>query len=277
VNQFSVDRPPVYDRQGAGPAVVLLHGQPGSAADWQWLAPKLADEFCVLVPDRPGYGRTAGDAVGFDGNARSLVALLDAAGTDRAVVVGHSWAGGAALAAAERYPERVAGLVLVASVGPGDRPGWEDRLLAAPMAGDIIAVLTIGLPGRLLGSARVQQAVDRRLHGQALDVVRALAWLTGARTGTRVWRSFVIEQRALLSELPRLEPGLADISAPTQVVNGESDRIVPVAVGYHLARAIPGAGHTVIPHAGHLLPHDHPGVIADAVRQVWARADYTAR
>jgi pimeloyl-ACP methyl ester carboxylesterase len=269
--------PPVYDRQGTGPAVVLLHGQPGSSADWQWVAPKLVEEFCLLVPDRPGYGRTAGEAVGFDDNARSLIALLDATNTRRAVVVGHSWAGGAAIAAAQQYPERVAGLVLVASVGPGEPPSWEDRLLAAPIASEMIAVLTIGLPGRLLGSARVQRAVDQHLHGQALDVVRTLAWLTGARNGTRVWRSFVIEQRALLSELSRLEPGLRDMRAPTQVVHGESDRMVPAAVGANLARAIPGAGHTVIRHAGHLLPHDHPDVIADAVRTVWARTGYTAK
>jgi pimeloyl-ACP methyl ester carboxylesterase len=267
-----VSEAPVFDRDGTGPAVVLLHGQPGSAADWQRVVPKLADEFCVLVPDRPGYGRTGGDAVGFDGNARSLITVLDRAGIDRAVVVGHSWAGGAAIAAAEQYPERVAGLVLVASVGPGTRPGWDDRILAAPLLGEMIAVLTLGVPGRLLGSPRVQRTVDRRLRGQALDVVWALAWLTGARTGTRVWRSFVVEQRALLVELPRLQPGLGTIDAPTHVVNGQSDRIVPAAVGDHLARSIPGADHTAIPHAGHLLPHDHPDVIAEAARQVWARA-----
>jgi pimeloyl-ACP methyl ester carboxylesterase len=250
---------------------VLLHGQPGSAADWQWVVPRLTDRFCVLVPDRPGYGRTGGEALGFDGNAGSLIALLDRAEVDRAVVAGHSWAGGAAIAAAQQYPERVAGLVLVASVGPGMRPRWDDRVLSAPLLGETISVLTIGLPGRLLGRAGVQRAADRHLPPRAQDAVRALGWLTGAQTGTRVWRSFVLEQRALLAELPRLEPGLAAITVPTHVVNGESDRIVPASVGDFLARTIPGAGHTVIPRAGHLLLYDHPDVVADAVHQVWAR------
>lgn len=261
----------IADRWGEGPPVLLLHGQPGSAADWQWVVPKLASSYWLLVPDRAGYGRTGGSAEGFEANARSLVQLLDRRAVERAVVVGHSWAGGVALSLAETFAERVAGLVLVSSVGPGERMGWDDRLLASPVVGEAIAMLTIGLTGRLLGNERIQRAADRRLHGQALDAVRAVAALTAGGSRTGVWRSFVVEQRALLEELDSLGPGLADIAAPTEILNGEADRIVPASVGELLERSIPGARRTLIPQAGHLLPHDRPSAVADAVRRVWDR------
>ena len=92
---------------GEGPAVILLHGQPGSAADWDAVVPLLAPDFTVVVPDRPGYGRTGGPARGFAGNATAVLDLLDHMGIARAIAVGHSWGGGVALAVAEVAPVRV--------------------------------------------------------------------------------------------------------------------------------------------------------------------------
>lgn len=262
----------VADLLGSGPAVVLLHGQPGSAADWRRAAPHLVSEFTLVVPDRPGYGRTGGRASGFEGNARRLARLLDRQRIDRAIVVGYSWAGGVALAMAETFPERVAGLVLAASIGPEEHFGWADRMLGAPVVGDVLAGLTIGLPGRVLGNQTVRQTVERHLRGQMLEAVTVISRLTGAGTDAPVWRSFVVEQRALLDELPGLGLGLGRVSVPVEVVNGDSDRIVPPSVGAGLARAIPEAARTVVPRAGHFLPHDHPEAVADAVRRVWGRA-----
>lgn len=259
---------------GSGRPVVLLHGQPGSAADWARLVPLLSGDHRVVAPDRPGYGRTAGDATGFVGNAEALVVTL--AGleepVDRAVLVGHSWGGGVALAAAVRHPEHVDGLVLVASVRPGESLGWVDRMLAAPGVGDALAAATIGSTALVLRNRRVRQLVEQRLDGRARDVVRALEGVTGARTNAAVWRSFVVEQRRLFDELADLEPELAKVSVPTVVLSGGADRIVPPTVGERLAAAIPGAEHRVVPGANHLLPFDHPEDIVSAVREVERRA-----
>src|SRR5689334_25348772 len=70
--------------------VVLLHGQPGSGADWQQVADRLPDGIGVLAPDRPGYGASPRQAGGFAAGARAVVAELDARGIARAVLVGHS-------------------------------------------------------------------------------------------------------------------------------------------------------------------------------------------
>ncbi len=253
--------------RGDGPtAVVLLHGQPGTAGDWRWVTPLLEDRYTVVIPDRPGYGRTGGPATGFAGNALATVELLDRLQVEQAVLVGHSWAGGAALAAARAHPDRVAGLVLVSSVGPGERFGWDDRILAAPLLGEAIAAATIGGMGLVLGRERVQSAAARWLDGRAHEAVEALARLTGGGAG--VWRSFVAEQRALLAELAGLGEGLAAIRAPTLVLHGRSDRLVPPAVAESLAAAIPGAELRLVAGTGHLLPQDRPDEVATGVDSV---------
>ena len=117
-----------------GHEIVLLHGQPGSAADWQQLADQLPAELRVVALDRPGYGASRQPAGGFAFNARAVLADLDARGIERAVLAGHSYGGGVALSVAQLAPQRVEALVLLASVGPGCLTGW-DRLLAAPVAG----------------------------------------------------------------------------------------------------------------------------------------------
>ena len=263
------DTPPRLEAEvyNSGPAVVLIHGQPGSAADWGRLVPLLKGDHTVIVPDRPGYGRTAGRALGFAGNAAALAAMLDRLGTGQAILVGHSWGGGVALAAAVNHPQYVKGLVLVASVRPGEALGWVDRMLASRYLGDALAATTIGSTGLVLRNRKIRELVERRLQGRPREVIRALEAVTGASTRAPVWRSFVFEQRRLFDELGDLAPELQRITAPTIVLSGGSDHIVPPDVGGRLAADIPGARHHVVPGAHHLLPLDHPGEIESAVRE----------
>jgi pimeloyl-ACP methyl ester carboxylesterase len=114
--------------------VLLVHGQPGSAADFDRLRPLLPPSRAVLVPDRPGWGSSREPAGGLARNAAAMVRVLDDADVERAIVVGYSWGGGVALALAEHDPDRVAGLVLVSSVGP-HAVGWIDRLPLLPGIG----------------------------------------------------------------------------------------------------------------------------------------------
>ena len=110
---------------GAGPAVLLVHGQPGSRADWLGLVPLLSEDFRVLSVDRPGYGTSGGEAVGLLENAEQLGKLLVERNALGATVVGHSLGAGIALAMAERSLG-VGALVLVGAAGVegqwGSRP-----------------------------------------------------------------------------------------------------------------------------------------------------------
>jgi pimeloyl-ACP methyl ester carboxylesterase len=266
------ERQLVADVYGTGPPVVLLHGQPGAAVDWQQVTPLLSDRFRVIVPDRLGYGRTGGDAADFRQNAWAVARLLDRLGLERAVVTGYSWGGGVALAFAELFPARTAGLVLAASVGPGERFKWEDRVLAAPLLGETLAALALGSVEKVLRSRRVQILVDRHLRGRPRKAVDLLTDLTTAGSSTAVWRSLVVEQRFLLRDVERLSSALGTVVAPTAVINGSADRTVPPPVAERLAAAIPVATHTVLAGAHHLLLREQPDAVAAAVLQVAEQA-----
>src|SRR5262252_2871117 len=152
--------------------VVLLHGQPGTGADWQQVADRLPDSLGVLALDRPGYGTSPQPAGGFTAGARAVVAEMDARGIDRAVLVAHSYGGGVALATAQLAPERVEALILLASVGPGCLT-WADRVLAGPVSGEFLAVVAWRLTPRL---ARAVLGAMHRLRRRPLAPDQAVNW-----------------------------------------------------------------------------------------------------
>ncbi len=253
----------IADVRGSGPAVVLLHGQPGSGSEWEPVTRRLAGDFTVIVPDRPGYGRTGGRARGIRANGAAVRALLDHLDIPAALVVGHSWAGGIAIALAEDAPSRLTGMVLVSSVGPSEPLTRLDRMLAVPPIGTAVTAGTLHLVSRALALPPTRQLIDRR-HGSSHAVSAMVnSWRHG-----RVWRSFVTEQRSLIDELPGLAPGLASIRTPTVVMVGDSDRIVPPQTGRRLAAAIPGARLVWLPGAGHLLAYQRPDAIVAEVRRL---------
>jgi pimeloyl-ACP methyl ester carboxylesterase len=110
-----------YDVTGEGPPVVLLHGFPDSARLWRHQVPALAEAgFTVIVPDMRGYGRSDKPpevaAYTMDLLVGDVLAVMEAAGAERAHIVGHDWGAGVAWAIASMAAERVDHLVAL-SVG----------------------------------------------------------------------------------------------------------------------------------------------------------------
>ena len=259
----------VADISGHGPAVVLLHGQPGRAADWDPLVGYLDRSFTVVTPDRLGYGRTGGAAGDFVANADATVALLDRLGIDRAILVGHSWGGGVAIAGAEQHPGRVAGVVLLASVGPTGSITMLDRILASRPLGDLAAAVAIGGPERLLRRPAFRRRIEPHLPARARHVF-GVPGRPGATAST--WRTFADEQRIFVRSVGALATGLGALAVPVTVVTGTADRIVAPEVAGRLAEAIPGAELLRVPRVGHLLMREAPRAVADAVIRTARRA-----
>jgi len=247
---------------GAGPPAVLLHGQPGNAGDWGPVINRLRDRFRVIAPDRPGYGRTGGRAVGFGDNAAALVALLDRLEIDSALVAGHSWATGVALATAIQFPERVRALVLAAPVSPSVPPSIVDRLLARRRTGRAAVRLGFELAGLGLSLPPVRSLAHRAVRELSPEQVAATAeeWRTA-----EVWRSFYTEQRFLVDELPTLAPRLGTVDTRTTILYGTRDRIAPPAHALSLARSLRGSRVVTVDRAGHMLPQQRPELVADAI------------
>jgi pimeloyl-ACP methyl ester carboxylesterase len=253
-----------------GHQIVLLHGQPGSSADWQQVASRLPSGLRVVALDRPGYGASRQGAGGFAVNARSVVAELDGRGIEQAVLVGHSYGGGVALAVAKLAPARVEALVLLASVGPGCLTGW-DHLLAAPVAGEVCAVTAWQLTP-WLARARLAAIARRRPIGPG-DHVNWHIWGHAHRDHGPLWRSFLTEQRALVHELGDLTNSLTSVAQPVLLLADPNDTLIPVSTTHQLAAVLPDARVELVSQLGHHLPRRGAPQIAAAITAFLAALD----
>ena len=255
--------------------LVLLHGQPGSPADWQPVTARLPAQLHAIAADRPGYGSSRLPAGGFAAGARAVLDDLDARGITRAVLVGHSYGGGVALAAAALAPRRVEAVILLASVGPGCVNGW-DKLLAAPGTGQLCALVAWRLTPWI---ARARLARTARRRGRPLRPDEHANWQVWGHPGRGhrpLWRTFLTEQRALLRELGELEHAIASVQAPVLLLADPRDALVPLDTARRLARALPDARLQLIDGAGHHLPRRAPDAVADAIVAFLAAAEEQA-
>jgi 3-oxoadipate enol-lactonase len=244
--------------------LVLLHGQPGSPADWQQVTRRLPAPLRAVAIDRPGYGASPLPPAGFAANARAVLGELDSRGIQRAVLVGHSYGGGVALAAASLAPHRVEAVVLLASVGPGCVNGW-DKLLAAPGAGELCALAAWRLTP-WIARARLAWFTRRHRRPPAPDEhVNWQVWAHASRDNGRLWRTFLAEQRALLRELDALAAVLPSVRAPVLVLTDPEDNLVPLDTARQLAQALPDARLQLVGGAGHHLPRRAADAVADAI------------
>ncbi|MGN6252497.1 MAG: alpha/beta fold hydrolase [Marmoricola sp.] len=233
---------------GSGPVdVLLLHAGVTDHRSWAPLRAVLADRGRVIGFDARGFGDTTYEYEPGWSPVTDAVAVLDAVGAGRAVVVGASMGGATALDLTLAHPERVAALVLVgAAVSGAPAPGSLDAATAAlDEAGD--AALARG--------DRVE-----------LNRVEAALWLDGpgrpGRVGEAVRALFLdMNARALAAADPGEQNAsapawdrLEEIGVPTLVLVGEHDLEHVRRNARHLARAVPGAELVELPGVAH-LPH----------------------
>ncbi len=256
--------------------LVLLHGQPGSPADWRAVTARLPPPLHATAADRPGYGASGRPAAGFTANAQAVLDDLDARGVRDAVLVGHSWGGGVALRAASLAPDRVQAVVLLASVGPGCLTSL-DWLLAAPGIGAFSSLLAFHWTPWI---ARARLAWLRRKYGRALypgESASLQVWGEPAESDWPLWRTFLAEQRALLLELAELEEAAASVRVPVLLIADPADRVVPVKTSHRLAAMLPDASLLLVDDAGHHLPRCAPSAVADAITAFLAAVDQGKR
>ncbi|HYY06798.1 MAG TPA: alpha/beta fold hydrolase [Candidatus Limnocylindria bacterium] len=255
---------------GAGPDVVLLHGNPASSYSWRKVLEPLAARHRVHAIDLPGYGfsdKPADAPYDTAWFARVVVGYLDSAGVRRAVLVGNSMGGYVATEAAILYPERVAGLVLLGAAGlpEAERDGrpLSLRMLTWPVLGPLVRQL----PGRGRVRAGLRRAVYDPATVSEADVDAYYAPLRTAG-GTN----------ALVARLRQPTPAdragrVRTIRAPTLVITGDTDRLVPpeTARAYHAL--IAGSELLVLERTGHLPQEEQPErIVAEITRWVQASA-----
>jgi len=254
-------------RAGAGPALVLLHGGGLDDAQLSWapLWPALTSHARLLAPDLPGYGGSplGPTAPTLEGYRAWLLAFLDAAGLQTAVLAGLSLGGGIALRTALDAPGRVAGLVLLAPYGVSPRlPGGKSGYLAA-CASRAAAATQAALrhSDRLLRSSlRALLHHPGAVSDDPAGQVRARLARPGAGAA---WSAFQRHEARWTRLRTYLTGQLDAISCPALLLSGEHDRLVPPGDVRAAATRIPHARFTLIADAGHWLPRDAPRQVAE--------------
>lgn len=247
-----------------GPPVLIVHGMPGSWRQGLALAQDLAELHHVVLPSRPGYGRTPlGVGRTPVEQAASYVAVLDSLGFERVLVVGISGGGPSAAAMAQHFGDRVAGLVLACALAPHLMPvpkamAVARRLPAVPEAVGAVqrwrgrrAVLG---PDPIAPRRKDLTESERRWLEEdptiADGILRFMRSHLDAPAGLPGLRNDVDNIAAARRDGP---PATDRITAPTVVMHGDEDKVVDLDHGRFWAGAIPGAHLDVIRGAGHLF------------------------
>ncbi|MDQ0604324.1 pimeloyl-ACP methyl ester carboxylesterase [Streptomyces canus] len=237
----------------ADPAIVLVAG---SAASMLWWDAELCERIAVrgrfvVRYDHRDTGRSTCYPPGkppysFTDLTRDVLGIQDALGIERAHVVCQSMFGGTGLILGVDHPDRVASLTFVSSsTGADDLPPPSSDLAmpAEPDISDAAAVVAYVVAGAKTyagGSPHFTEAATRALAAQ--DVARA-----------RNYASTLVNHFVIELDGP-VRGGFGDIAAPTLVVHGDHDPLLPLPHGKALRDAIPGAELLVLEGAGHDLP-----------------------
>jgi pimeloyl-ACP methyl ester carboxylesterase len=251
-----------WERTGAGPPVLLIMGLGLSGGAWWRTVPVLARHLEVITYDHRGVGRSRARFHAFttEAMADDAVSVLDAAGVDRVHVYGISLGGMVAQQLALRRPERVRALVLGATHAGGLRIRWPDP--------EVLAFFRRRLHMRheeaAWGSVPFNYGERcRREHPERIDedIAQRLA---------NPFSVQAYQAQMWAASLHNCYGRLQRIAAPTLVVHGTEDRVIPVENGRMLAARIPGAQLLELEGTGHLYPTEAPEVdeqIAEFLRK----------
>ena len=240
------------------PAVVLIHGFGSSLQTWDAWAEGLQGTHRVIRLDLPGSGLSPPDPAADYTDARSLQllrALLDDLGLTRASFVGHSMGGRIAWTFAARYPERTERLVLVAPDGFASFGFEYGQAMEVPASWRLLRQV---LPQAVL-RMNLQAAYARP---ETLDDARVACYHDLLRApGARQAMLQRLEQTVLQEPVPLLR----QIRAPTLLLWGEADAMIPLAHAQDYLQAIEGGRLRSFPGTGHLPQEEAPQASLQAV------------
>lgn len=253
------------DFGGSGPTIVMVHGLGGSHVNWMAVGPALAARGHVVAPDLAGFGRTplAGRSADVHANLALLDRFLDAVADGPAILVGNSMGGLIAMMEAARQPAKVARLVLVGPAQP--RP---PATLIDPMVALTFAAYAFPGVGETLMRWRAARLGPEGLVRQTLalccadparvpaDVVAAHVAMARERQAMPWAQTAFLEAArsimAVLVRRRRVDELIVEIEAPTLIVHGTEDRLVPLAASRATAALRPDWPLAVFEGVGHV-------------------------
>ena len=246
--------------------VVLIHGYPFDHTLWYGVIAAMGTGVRVIAPDLPGFGRTPvlESEPSMDVYADYILEQLVRNNAESAFIAGMSMGGYVALAFAERYPERVAGLGLISTQAAADteqvRAGRAAVIQKVEHGGPSAAAQA--LAGKMFSPTHAQDPELARVpfEGAERAGVRGITWALRAMA-SRPDRTDVVKKLAV--------PGL--------VVHGTEDQVIPVERARAMAALLNQPHFLEIKKAGHCTPLEAPDPIAEGLARLIQRARTSAQ
>ncbi|MGR3712964.1 MAG: alpha/beta fold hydrolase [Shimia sp.] len=259
----------------SAPALVLLHGASGNTRDFTFeIADMLAENYRVIVFDRPGLGHTpalAANGVTIVDQAAVLSQAAALIGAEKPIVAGQSFGGAVTMAWAVHHPDRIAAAVSIA----GATYPWEGSLsgfyarLADPWKGPVVARLISAwasedyVAASIAGIFAPQKAPETYAAYVAVPLIlRPSSLLANAQ-----------QRHSLREELHVLAPRYKDLTLPVEIVHGDVDTTVGINVhSTRMVEDIAGANLVGLQGIGHMPHHTNPEDVIAAIDRAAARA-----
>jgi 3-oxoadipate enol-lactonase len=238
-----------WDEQGSGEPLLLIMGLSYPSYMWHRSRPVLANRYRTIAFDNRGIGQSDVPAGVYSISlmASDAAAVLDAAGVESAHILGFSMGGMIAQEFTLQYPNRVRSLILGCTAAGGPH-----AVQAEPAA--------------------IQTLMRRDLTPEeSKEAIIPFIYDTGTSRG-RIDEDMAIRMKwyptpqGYMSQLQAIfgwesYSRLSQITAPTLVIHGETDRLIPPANGKLIAERIPGAKLVLLPHASHIFDTDQPDTV----------------
>ena len=243
-----------YNEAGSGHPVIFLHGSGPGASSWSNFARNVgpfSEKYRAILMDQPGYNKTDVRVIK-DGetrsqvNGNSVVGLMDALGIEKASIVGNSMGGATALNVAVDFPDRIEKLVLMGS-GSG---GGANIFNQQPTEGSKVLNEVFDDPS----ISGFRKLINIMLY----DGSTVSDEILEQRYQSTVGNMAHVEARAKSSNASRdISPLLGDITAPTLIIHGFNDRVVPFENSLRLLASITTSKLVAFQKCGHWAQFEH--------------------
>jgi len=247
-----------YDERGQGLPLVFIHGYPLNRMIWEAQWENLSDIAHIIAPDLRGFGQSemVDGTTEISTYADDVREFLRAMGIDgRAVIAGLSMGGYVALSYLRRYPENVAGLILSNSKATPDSiegKAGRDKNIALAKEKGVAAIVDAMLPKML--SPKTFASKDELV--QQVKEIMMSSTVPG-----------IIGALEAMRDRPDSTGTLLEFSAPTLIIAGADDQLMPMAEQDIMKQAARNSTLVVVPEAGHLTPLEQPEEFNHAVRE----------
>ncbi len=260
-----------YSRNGSGPPVLMLHGNPATRSLWRPLVERLQGQRTLITLDLPGFGATPapGDRTGYAllNLAGTIIRFADHLGLERFDLVGHSFGGALALCVGAAVPHRLRTLIAVTPMTHLLPP--IARLVYLPGMVPVISGLWRITPGAVRRWAirnwthvsygagySPERSEEVAREGDRPDLIHAASSLIGqCDYAGYAERLAALQQQAV---------------PPVLLVGCARDRVVPFAHFQRLAELLPRASQFTFDDGGHVVMWQHPDRLAELISGFWA-------